>query len=90
MSTEEKVQAIIEYIKTDWKLAKAIMNKNEAVRIQDFASALIYREEEVQLRKQSCEFGESISLLNDEQNPERSVARDSDSSTSDDKQKNRS
>ena len=64
MTTEEKVDAIIEYIKTDWKLAKAIMNKNEAVRVQDFASALIYREEEVELRKQSYAFGEAISILN--------------------------
>ncbi len=81
MTTEEKIEVIIEYIKTDWKLAKAIMNKNEAVRVQDFASALIYREEEVELRKQSYAFGAAISLLNDVMNAQASVATDDDSST---------
>jgi len=86
MTTEEKINMLFEYVRIDTQLYREICLKNDAVKKQDFATALIHREKEVELRKQYLEFGDK--LLNSDLEVQGSVATDDDSSTSDDKQNN--
>jgi len=84
MTQEEKIDAVFSYVRLNYLLASAIINKSDAVRKQDFTSAIKFRDEENELRKQRLETFEKI--FNSEQNPERSVATEVDSSNQADKQ----
>ena len=85
MSTEEKINLLFEYVRIDVELYREICLKNDAVKKQDFATALIHREKEVELRKQYLEFGDKV--LNSDLEVQASVATDDDSSNAADKQK---
>jgi hypothetical protein len=83
MKLEQKVDTVLRYLKLRYELNDIIEQKNQAVKVQDFKQAVILREQEM---AKAQEYNDNakilVALLNEEQEDKRSVATESDSSTS--------
>ena len=69
MSTEEKIDLMFEYVRADYLLAEAIINKNDAVRKQDFQKAIVFRDSENELRALRLLKFEKVFNYKEEVNP---------------------